>query len=65
MIRERISIRGIVRPLEPESDLQGLQLEPKDIGVIKEGPVKRYLEGTVRFFYPVSFWAAWCIMTKE
>lgn len=45
MIRERVDIRGQIRPLEPESELQGLQVRPEEIGVIKEGPVHRYLTG--------------------
>lgn len=45
MIRERVSINGVIRPLNPESELQALNVDPEDIGVIKEGPVKRWLEG--------------------
>ena len=45
MIRERVSTYGVVRPLEPETELQALKLSPDEIGVIKEGPVARYLEG--------------------
>jgi hypothetical protein len=36
MIRERISIRGVSRPLEPSEELQSLQLDRDEIGVIKE-----------------------------
>ncbi|GAA5946989.1 hypothetical protein JCM3765_002103 [Sporobolomyces pararoseus] len=45
MIRERISITGVVRPMEPEAEMQALTLDPEDLGLIKEGPVKRYLAG--------------------
>ncbi|GAA5979277.1 hypothetical protein JCM5350_006951 [Sporobolomyces pararoseus] len=45
MIRERISITGVVRPMEPEEEMQALTLDPEDLGLIKEGPVKRYLAG--------------------
>ncbi|KAK4055202.1 hypothetical protein OIV83_000482 [Microbotryomycetes sp. JL201] len=45
MIRERISLTGVVRALEPESELECLNLNPEDIGVVKEAPVKRYLAG--------------------
>ncbi|CAO1621755.1 unnamed protein product [Parajaminaea phylloscopi] len=48
MIRERVDVRGAVRPLEEEEQLQAIRLfvdHPEQIGVIREGPVKRYLEG--------------------
>ncbi|GAA5859683.1 hypothetical protein JCM1840_006408 [Sporobolomyces johnsonii] len=45
MIRERVSITGVVRPMEPQAEMQALTLDPEDIGLIKEGPVKRYLAG--------------------
>ncbi|PWN93523.1 alpha/beta-hydrolase [Acaromyces ingoldii] len=45
MIRERVDIRGQIRPLEDDSKLQALQMPCTEVGVIKEGPVKRYLTG--------------------
>ncbi|GAA5832209.1 hypothetical protein JCM11251_004280 [Rhodosporidiobolus azoricus] len=45
MIRERISITGVVRPMEPIEEMSALQLDREDIGLIKEAPVKRYLAG--------------------
>lgn len=45
MIRERVDIRGQLRPLEEEHLLQALQVPIDDIGRIKHGPVKRYLTG--------------------
>lgn len=48
MIRERVDVRGAVRPLEAEEELQAVRLfvdHPDKIGRIREGPVKRYLEG--------------------
>lgn len=45
MIRERVDVRGYLRPLEAETELQALQLKPEEIGLIKEGPVERYLDG--------------------
>ncbi|KAK4057569.1 hypothetical protein OIO90_001214 [Microbotryomycetes sp. JL221] len=45
MIRERISLTGVVRPLEPEKDIDCLNLNPEDLGIVKEAPVKRYLAG--------------------
>ncbi|BGP12779.1 hypothetical protein JCM10213_007293 [Rhodosporidiobolus nylandii] len=45
MIRERISITGVVRPMEAIEDMLLLKLDKEDIGLIKEAPVKRYLAG--------------------
>ncbi|GJN91644.1 hypothetical protein Rhopal_004667-T1 [Rhodotorula paludigena] len=45
MIRERVSITGVVRPMEPESEMSMLHLDPEDLGLIKENAVKRYLAG--------------------
>ncbi|GAA6001830.1 hypothetical protein JCM10207_002339 [Rhodosporidiobolus poonsookiae] len=45
MIRERVSVTGVVRPMEPIEDVKILKLDPEDIGLIKEAPVKRYLAG--------------------
>ncbi|GAA5922423.1 uncharacterized protein JCM15063_003299 [Sporobolomyces koalae] len=45
MIRERVSITGVVRPMEPEDEIQALTIDAEDLGLIKEGPVKRYLAG--------------------
>ncbi|GAA5850059.1 hypothetical protein JCM8547_000999 [Rhodosporidiobolus lusitaniae] len=45
MIRERISVTGVVRPMEPVEQMNALQLDKEDIGLIKEAPVKRYLAG--------------------
>ncbi|KAE8216523.1 hypothetical protein CF327_g374 [Tilletia walkeri] len=45
MIRERVDIRGQIRGMEEETQLQALQLKPEEIGVIKEGPCLRYMAG--------------------
>ncbi|GAA6058704.1 hypothetical protein JCM10212_003392 [Sporobolomyces blumeae] len=47
MIRERVSITGVVRPMESEADIECLNLDPETVGLIKEGPAKRYLAGKV------------------
>ncbi|KAI1823819.1 alpha/beta-hydrolase [Xylaria intraflava] len=44
MIRQRVSRHGVIRPLEPASELPGCVLDPSDVGVIKEGPVRKWLE---------------------
>jgi hypothetical protein len=45
MIRERVLIHGLTRPMEPREELQALKLQPGQVGLIKEGPVVRWLEG--------------------
>lgn len=45
MIRERISTRGLRRPLEDEKDIPALHVPQEEIGMIKELPAKRYLTG--------------------
>ncbi|KDN37665.1 alpha/beta-hydrolase [Tilletiaria anomala UBC 951] len=45
MIRERVDIRGKIRPMEPEEHFAALQLPPDEIGIIKEGPAVRYMTG--------------------
>ncbi|KAI1498767.1 hypothetical protein F5X99DRAFT_309397 [Biscogniauxia marginata] len=44
MIRQRVSRHGVIRALEPESDLPACQIPPNEIGVVKEGPVRKWLE---------------------
>ncbi|WRT66661.1 uncharacterized protein IL334_003621 [Kwoniella shivajii] len=45
MIRERVSVQGELRELEPAEDLQGLNMPLDEVGFIKEGPAMRYLNG--------------------
>lgn len=45
MIRERVSIRGVLRPLEPESELPILRIPTHYLGRINEGVARRYLTG--------------------
>ncbi|KAI0540255.1 hypothetical protein GGR58DRAFT_461401 [Xylaria digitata] len=44
MIRQRVSRHGVIRPLETAAELPACTLDPNEIGVIKEGPVKKWLE---------------------
>ncbi|KAI9460341.1 hypothetical protein F5148DRAFT_1150733 [Russula earlei] len=46
MIRERVSIRGAIRPLEAEQDLPALQVVPERLGAISELWIHRYIAGT-------------------
>ncbi|KAF8258131.1 Alpha/Beta hydrolase protein [Lactarius quietus] len=45
MIRERISTHGIVRPLEPESEIPALHIDPAHLGVISARWARVYLAG--------------------
>lgn len=45
MIRERVDFNGICRPLEPVSELGAFKMPAEEIGMIKEGPAMRYIEG--------------------
>ena len=44
MIRQRVDRHGHVHPLDPPSSLQALQMSPNEIGVIKSGPVRKWME---------------------
>ncbi|KAF3068487.1 AB hydrolase superfamily protein C4A8.06c [Daldinia childiae] len=44
MIRQRVSRHGVVRHLEPASELVGCTMDRDIIGVVKETPVRRWLE---------------------
>jgi len=48
MIRERVSIQGVIRPLEGEQELPALQISPELLGTISELWVHRYVAGTAR-----------------
>ncbi|KAJ3873324.1 hypothetical protein F5051DRAFT_506589 [Lentinula edodes] len=45
MIRERVSTRGVIRPLEPFSDLPAFSIPPQLIGEISERAVRRSIAG--------------------
>lgn len=49
MIRERVSTHGIIRPLEPESELPAMQVAPEIIGTLSERAIQRYVTGKERF----------------
>lgn len=44
MIRERVSIYGRIRQMEPVSEINALSLDPREIGVIKPGPVQKFMD---------------------
>ena len=49
MIRERVSTRGVIRPLEPEEKLSAFALPPELIGVVTELAMRRYIDGKIKF----------------
>ncbi|EED85396.1 candidate lipase/esterase from carbohydrate esterase family CE10 [Postia placenta Mad-698-R] len=49
MIRERVTTKGVVRPLEPEEELVALQFSEELIGEISELVVRRYFDGRAKF----------------
>lgn len=53
MIRERVSTRGVIRPLEPSSSLSALSISPSLIGEVSERALRRYIEG--RNLFDVKF----------
>lgn len=48
-IRERVSIRGVIRPLEPETKLPAFQLEEDHVGAICERSLRRYIQGKTKY----------------
>ena len=48
MIRERISTRGVVRPLEPEAELTAFRLPRELVCDISELALRRYVDGAAR-----------------
>ncbi|EGO02176.1 hypothetical protein SERLA73DRAFT_49053 [Serpula lacrymans var. lacrymans S7.3] len=45
MIRERVDIRGHVRAMEPKDQIPALALKPAEVGIIKEDPLFKWLQG--------------------
>ncbi|MBW0469178.1 hypothetical protein O181_008893 [Austropuccinia psidii MF-1] len=45
MIRERVGMDGKIRPLESEDEMDFSKLKPEELGIIKDGPVRRWAEG--------------------
>ena len=44
MIRERVTIHGRIRQMEPISEISCLHIPPSEIGCIKPGPVKKFMD---------------------
>ena len=48
MIRERVSTRGLIRPLEPETDLPAMQVPSDHVGTLPERAIERYVTAKER-----------------
>lgn len=44
MIRQRVSVRGLIRALEPPEELPGCTMRPEDIGRLHAVPVRKWLK---------------------
>lgn len=44
MIRQRVTRHGVIFPLPPSSQLPGCTMDRNLVGVVKQGPVKKWLE---------------------
>jgi acetyl esterase/lipase len=44
MIRQLVDRNGVIQPLAPAAELPAMQMPASDIGVIKPGPVRKWLE---------------------
>lgn len=49
MIRERVSTTGVIRPLEPEDELQAMKVPQEIIGQMSSMTMERYLKDRDRF----------------
>ncbi|KAL2403986.1 AB hydrolase superfamily protein C4A8.06c [Exophiala dermatitidis] len=49
MVRQRVDRHGMTYPLAHVQDLPALQLRPDEVGVVKPGPVRKWLEARKRW----------------
>ncbi|KAK1220369.1 hypothetical protein PQX77_016860 [Marasmius sp. AFHP31] len=49
MVRERVSTRGVIRSLEPESELDACRVPHEMIGALSELAIRRYFAGHKKF----------------
>lgn len=43
MIRQRVTRHGVILPLAPEEELPACRMKASEVGIIKEGPVRKWL----------------------
>ena len=63
LIRERVSIQGVIRPLEPEAELPSFQLKADLVGAATEIPLRQYIQAMAE--YQVKFSSAYKNVIKE
>lgn len=44
MIRQKVNIHGYFTSLKPEFELEACKMNPSDIGIVKAGPVLKWME---------------------
>jgi len=49
MIRERVNTSGVIRPLQPEHELDAFQVPSEHIGRFSELTIRRYLRDRIKF----------------
>src|SRR6266498_6051945 len=49
MIRERVSTSGVIRPLEPEEELDAFKVPPEGVAQLTEAVIQRYLQHKQKF----------------
>lgn len=45
MIRERVDVHGVVRPMEAPEECAVLRIRPEEVGLLKEGPLNKWWSG--------------------
>ena len=49
MIRQKVDRHGSIFPLDPPHKLQALQVSPNEVGVIKRGPVEKWMNAKTQW----------------
>jgi acetyl esterase/lipase len=49
MIRQLVDRNGVIQPLAPAAELPAMQMPASDIGVVKPGPVRKWLEARMEW----------------
>jgi acetyl esterase/lipase len=49
MVRQRVNRHGVIYPLDPPSSLPALQMAANEVGVIKPGPVRKWMAAKIEW----------------